>query len=152
MPPGWHASLSHSHGLVIAVLAPFAVGLDIEFHHPRRRTRLAGLIEALPEPTIRQAIRRADEPEAAFYRFWCLREALFKSNPSPETALFDRPLDQALRSGEFSHRCWQSTEWSLALVAPQSYEARLRGLPPPLPGLNAIDPPTPRREPARELV
>lgn len=151
MPPGWHASLSHSRGLVIAALAPFPVGLDVEYHHPRRRPRLGGLIEALPEPPIRQTIFRAEDPEAAFYRFWCLREALFKLDSSPAAALFDRALDQALRSADFSYRCWQSAEWSLALVVPQPHAASLRGLPTPLPGLHAMELPTPE-EPARELV
>lgn len=140
LPQHWHACLSHSHYRVIAGLSPFPVGLDIEFHRTRRRPRLRGLIDALPEPRVRQAILDAAVPEDAFYRFWCAREALFKLRASPDTGLFEHDLDQALRGAEASIRYWQSQHWSLAIAVPPAHASTLKSQPTSLVGLDCVNP------------
>lgn len=75
--PLW-ACLSHSRELVIAGIADCPLGVDIERSVERHRKRLDGLIEALPEAEVRDAIRASPDPLAAFYRAWTLHEARYK--------------------------------------------------------------------------
>lgn len=116
LPEQMHAGISHSHGRVIAGLGDQAFGLDLEYHHPRRLKRLPGMIELLPEAAIRQQIQQDSDPVTAFYRFWTLREALFKLDNACYSDLFAFDLDKALADPILVTRVWQQQDWSYALA------------------------------------
>lgn len=78
LPDQLWACLSHSRGLVVAGIAGCPLGIDIECSIKRHRKRLDGLIDALPEAEVRDAIRASSDPLAAFYRAWTLHEARYK--------------------------------------------------------------------------
>ncbi|SDU24109.1 4'-phosphopantetheinyl transferase family protein [Halopseudomonas salegens] len=117
LPDGQYAGISHSARLVIAGLASEPFGLDLEYHRPRRTSRLPEMLEFLPEAAIRKRIQNAQDPTAAFYRYWTAREAIFKQAGSRYAHLFAVDLEQALEKTDLSIRVWQSEQWSFALTS-----------------------------------
>lgn len=69
---GWCWSLSHDAGLVAGVVAPVAVGIDVE----RARTRRDALVERVLAPPERALLRTLDG--LAFARVWTAKEAVLK--------------------------------------------------------------------------
>lgn len=119
LPPGWYAGISHSKGRVIVGLADCPFGMDLERSVSRHTSRLQGLIDALPEPTVRDWIRAQKHPQAAFYQAWTLYEAQFKltshsANPAPD--VFSTRLHN--RHGSAPElMLWQGGDWTLAIAS-----------------------------------
>lgn len=114
------ACLSHRDDRVVAGLANCPVGIDLEHTRPRHAKRLGELLEWLPEPRVRQAIGKSDDPLAAFYRAWTLHEALYKlaciEGAPPPTALSTR-LSSLAPNGPIHAWQWQLEGWTLAVCA-----------------------------------
>lgn len=124
LPPGWFANISHKQGRVIVGLAEVRFGLDLECAVQRHATRLDALVEMLPEPHIRQWIRRHEHPQAAFYQAWTLYESLFKlagHTDSPAPNVFSLRL-QSLDKSERELMLWQGGDWTLAIVSDAALE------------------------------
>lgn len=139
LPDAYHPCLSHRGGRVVAGLADCPVGLDLERAHPRHARRLDDILELLPDPTVRLAIRQSSSPLAAFYRAWTLYEALYKLSSleghTPST-IFATPLTQLAPGGDIHAWQWQAGGWTLALCTrPDNPRIRLR---PPL-ALSRVD-------------
>ncbi|QNI04859.1 4'-phosphopantetheinyl transferase superfamily protein [Halomonas sp. SH5A2] len=115
----YQASLSHRDQRVLAGVSNVPVGIDIEHARARHGTRLPALIEQLPEPDVRRAILKADDPLAAFYRAWTLHEALYKlasvSDEKP-ASLFSTRLSLLAPEGDAHAWLWQSKGWTISIV------------------------------------
>lgn len=117
------ACLSHRDDRVVAGLANCPVGIDLEHARPRHAKRLGELLEWLPEPHVRQAIDKSDDPLAAFYRAWTLHEALYKlacAEGNPPTAALDTRLASLAPHGPIHAWQWQADGWTLAVCARHS--------------------------------
>ncbi|MGD8378720.1 MAG: 4'-phosphopantetheinyl transferase superfamily protein [Gammaproteobacteria bacterium] len=76
---GWHVSISHSHGLVVAAIARLPIGIDVEWLHRRRAIRS---MSTLPAFSGSAAFRHpADTPQGMAERLgaWTLAESVAKS-------------------------------------------------------------------------
>ncbi|MCA1773693.1 MAG: 4'-phosphopantetheinyl transferase superfamily protein [Halomonas sp.] len=116
----YQASLSHRDQRVLAGVSNVPVGIDIEHARARHGTRLSALVEHLPEPDVRRAILKADDPLAAFYRAWTLHEALYKlASVSDETpaSLFSTRLSRLATDGDAHAWLWQSKGWTISIVS-----------------------------------
>jgi len=114
----WFAGITHKQGLVIAGLSDAPFGIDLERFNSRHTDRLEGLIDILPEPHVRDAIRQARSPQQAFYQAWTLHEALFKlaaQTSQPASSAFNTRLESALQASD-QIRLWQNREWTLAVT------------------------------------
>lgn len=116
----YQACLSHRDQRVLAGVSNVPVGIDIEHGRARHATRLPALVEYLPEPDVRRAILREDDPLAAFYRAWTLHEALYKlasvSDEAP-ASLFSTRLSRLAPEGNAHAWIWQSKGWTISIVS-----------------------------------
>ncbi|WP_439287014.1 4'-phosphopantetheinyl transferase family protein [Lonepinella sp. BR2357] len=75
-------NISHSGDWVAVILnvaenEKSAVGIDIEF--PQKQRDYPALLSHFASPLEQQWFAQQSHPEKAFYRIWCLREAILKS-------------------------------------------------------------------------
>lgn len=120
LPRLWTPCLSHSGVRVVAGLATCPVGLDLEHARPRHAARLDELVELLPEPEVRHAIRAAPDPIEAFYRAWTLHEALYKQawlSGAPHESVLATRLTRLAPRGDIHAWMWQADGWTLAIAA-----------------------------------
>ncbi|WP_150303268.1 4'-phosphopantetheinyl transferase superfamily protein [Pseudomonas saliphila] len=118
LPSNWFAGITHKRGLVIVGLSDGHFGIDLEHFNPRHSDRLEGLIDILPEPQVRDAIRQALSPQHVFYQAWTLHEAVFKlasQTDQPASSVFVTRIESALQAGDRT-RLWQNQEWTLAVI------------------------------------
>ena len=118
LPANWFAGITHKRGRVIVGLSDRAFGIDLEAFNPRHAKRLGGLIETLPEQSVRCAIQQAACPQQAFYQAWTLHEALFKlasQTAQPSSSVLATRLQPALAAAE-QNRLWQSPQWTFAIT------------------------------------
>ncbi|ASJ76864.1 4-phosphopantetheinyl transferase [Granulosicoccus antarcticus] len=128
MPAGWHASISHRQGRVVAALANCPIGIDLEFWQARHTTRLNDLIELLPEPAIQQQIRQSGDPQRSFYKAYTLHEALYKlasANGQPVEGLFQTRIADIQPLGKHFAWQWEDPQWSLSIVASEDVSMEL---------------------------
>ncbi len=74
--PATHVSWSHSHGWVAAVAATVPVGVDLETRG--RRHDVGRLAARTGTPAEAAAVAADADPELAYLRMWCRKEALVK--------------------------------------------------------------------------
>lgn len=118
LPSNWFAGITHKQGLVLVGLSDGHFGIDLEHFNPRHSDRLEGLIDVLPEPRVRDAIRQSRSPQHVFYQAWTLHEAVFKlasQTDQPASSVFTTRLESALQAADRS-LLWQSPEWTLAVT------------------------------------
>lgn len=118
LPADWFAGITHKRGRVIVGLSDQAFGIDLEAFNPRHAKRLGGLIETLPEQSVRCAIQQAACPQQAFYQAWTLHEALFKlasQTTQPSSSVLATRLQPALASTD-RNKLWQSPQWTFAIT------------------------------------
>ncbi|MBE6611009.1 MAG: 4'-phosphopantetheinyl transferase superfamily protein [Ruminococcaceae bacterium] len=92
---GWHVSISHSHGLCLAVISHRAIGADIEKTggDPEKLLKLAARFFAPDELAYVK-----ESPEDRFYEIWTAKESFVKytgegfSRTFPSFSVFDQPL------------------------------------------------------------
>ncbi|MGQ0285799.1 4'-phosphopantetheinyl transferase family protein [Pasteurellaceae bacterium 22721_9_1] len=74
-------NISHSDNWVAVILSidekPNAVGIDIEF--AKKSRNYTALLQHFASQSEQKWFAQQDNPEVAFYRIWCLREAILKS-------------------------------------------------------------------------
>lgn len=131
LPHPWHACLTHRDQRVVAGLATVPVGIDLEHVRTRHASRLASLIELLPEPEVRHAIHTASCPLDAFYRAWTQHEALYKLaslNGEMPTSLLSTRLARLAPYGDIHTWLWQANGWTLSLTS-YSENLTIRTLP-----------------------
>lgn len=76
-PPGWHLSLSHSHGLsACSTLWGSAVGIDIE--PSKRHPHWQKVVKRWFSPIEQEWLFQEDDPHS-FLRVWTLKEAWLKA-------------------------------------------------------------------------
>ncbi|MFC3284911.1 4'-phosphopantetheinyl transferase family protein [Litchfieldella rifensis] len=120
LPSPWQACLSHRGQRVVAGLATIPVGIDLEHARARHASRLASLVDLLPEPEVRRTIHAAARPQAAFYRAWTLHEALYKLaslNGERPTGVFATRLARLVPHGDAHAWLWQTDDWTLTIAA-----------------------------------
>lgn len=125
-----HLSIAHSGDVVAVALAPFAVGVDVEFGLPHRD------FLSLAARTLGDAERRAVSGcegaarAAAFYRFWTLKEAHAKRHGHGiNTGLARRTgvAPSTAMNAEAVH--WHWDELSVAIAGCVGLQVRTNGLP-----------------------
>lgn len=76
--PATHFNISHSKGQLLIALNDTPVGVDIEYHRPRKVTQLAAIAKRfMPEAQLEQFMARHC-PLQEFYDCWCACEAIIK--------------------------------------------------------------------------
>lgn len=76
LQPKIHYNISHSGKYVVCILAGQEVGIDVQIHQTVRSYERV-LERMVPGQMVRE-ILNADDPEAAFFTQWVLREAYIK--------------------------------------------------------------------------
>lgn len=127
---GVAASLSHSAEWVVAAVASFPVGIDLE--HPSRPRNLRALADYAFSPEECAELRGLpdDERTAAFYLFWTIKEAVGKREGHglrPELARRQRPISCAADAADVVS--WQFADCSLALAGEPGMPVRVTGIP-----------------------
>ncbi|GGX86654.1 hypothetical protein GCM10007160_12500 [Litchfieldella qijiaojingensis] len=120
LPSPWQACLSHRDRRVVAGLATTPVGIDLEHARSRHTSRLASLVDLLPEPDVQRTILAATPPLDAFYRAWTLHEALYKLaslNEESPTSIFATRLERLAPRGDVHAWLWQANGWTLAITS-----------------------------------
>ena len=108
-------SISHSGAMIVAAATAIgSLGIDLEYH---RQSRSFDEIAAFAfGPQERQAIRQSPQ---AFYRIWCLREAISKASGKGLTEVTDR-IDRVSAGPTIG--AWeeniQTDRWLLAHIIP----------------------------------
>ncbi len=125
-----HFSISHSGDRVVAAIATFPVGIDLE--QPSRPRDFLALAELAFSPAECAELRTLPESErsAAFYRFWTLKEATGKREGHGlqlELARRQRPVNCAADEADLVS--WQFADCSLALAGKIGMSVRAAGLP-----------------------
>lgn len=124
------ASLSHSGEWVVAAIAAFPIGIDLEC--PMKPRNLLALADAVFSPEERARLRElpADRRATAFYLHWTVKEAVGKREGHglrPELARRQRPM--ACPADEAEVVSWQFADCSLALAGAIGMSVRVAGLP-----------------------
>jgi 4'-phosphopantetheinyl transferase len=127
---GVRASLSHSGDWVVAAIANFPVGVDLEC--PSKPRDLLALADMTFSPEERATLRTLPENErpATFYLYWTLKEATGKREGHglrPELARRQRPA--ACVANEAGVVSWRFADCSLALAGQAGMSVRAEGLP-----------------------
>jgi 4'-phosphopantetheinyl transferase len=114
---GLHVSIAHSADRVACVVAPVAIGIDLEAApRPRDLLALAGFV--FP-PGVRDELAALDAQarQAAFYRTWALAEAHGKrSGEGLRWQESRRRRFVASAPAEATHLTWQGDDLTLALA------------------------------------
>ena len=128
--PGHAVSLSHAGSWVVAALAPFTIGVDVETHSKPRD--FLGLAQAAFSGDELQHLRSLPDLEraAAFYLAWTLREAIGKRSGHglrPALARLQMPMPCDADGSEAV--TWQFDDCTLALVGAEGMSFLATGLP-----------------------
>ncbi len=120
MPPGWHASISHKQGRVVAALANCPIGIDLEIWQQRHTSRLKDLVQLLPETAIRCQIHQSPDTQRSFYKAYTLHEAMYKlafADSRPIDGIFDTRIRDIRPNGHLFGWQWEDAEWTLSIVS-----------------------------------
>jgi hypothetical protein len=92
---GWHASSADTRGLAVALVAPFAIGVDAE---ARARARWQAAREYFREAGELARLGSAEREDVL--ALWCAKEALLKLEGTGLAGLARVPLCASAREGE----------------------------------------------------
>ena len=127
---GVSASLSHSKDWLAAALAPFPVGVDLEYPTKHRDfLALADTAFSSEECTQLRNLPESERP-AVFYLYWTLKEATGKRAGHGlrlELARRQRPIECA--ANETDVVSWQFADCNLALAGEAGMSIRATGIP-----------------------
>ena len=128
--PGIHLSLSHSGEIVVAAVASFPLGIDVE-SAGRVRDWLALAAHVFAPEECEQLLQLpATDREQLFYRYWTLKEARGKRDG---TGLrFSESRTQCARECDEREAIaitWQCDGQCVALVGERDMRTSMRGIP-----------------------
>lgn len=141
-PPGWHLSLSHSHGLsACSVQYGSALGIDIE--PSKRHPQWQKVVKRWFSPVEQEWLFQEDDP-LAFLRAWTLKEAWLKATGrgiagNLQTLEVRRNFELY---GDRPDQNWQACAfYAEGFLCTLVYRQNASDLPGPWPAITLLEPP-----------
>lgn len=143
VPPGWHLSLSHSHGLSACAAGPLQ-GLGVDIEPLQRHPQWHKVVQRWFTPREQEWLFRTDNP-ADFLVAWTLKEAWLKAtgrgianNLQTLEVLEGFELHGDRNNGHWNAYCYECEGFLVTLVCQRPDGADQSGWP----GIQLLHPPT----------